>query len=381
MAVGLLALVGGGTKVRAASGPYRRDVNRSYVAQGAVVVAQSNLAGTELAALMGGMASMQRGPLQSRLDTLVLTTSRTAASAAALSPPPPTGGIDQDLTAVLAERARAVVGVRSAVDGLLGMSPLPVPGTTGLAAAGTGTGRSDAEGGTGSGLPRTTPGRAAAQIVAAGTALSEADRTYASVRRTLREAPGNASLPRSAWVTDPQTWAPGPVQALVGALTSSPTLAPVTTVALVPGALRIVPQAVPPANGSSGGVATVPPTRTLGITAVVANQGNVDVGGVVVSAQAVPRGGGAPAGSSARVSLASTSSSTVALPDLKVVPGRTYTLTVSVRPPPAQVGRNGISETFTVLVAPLPPPTPAVVPTTTTVPKRRAKGVRRRPTT
>lgn len=340
--IALFVLIGGAIEVGKVSGPYRRDVNRSYVAQGTVLVGQSNQTGAQLRSLMGRMATLRQIPLrrttlQQQLDALASASSQDATSAAALSPPSPTVS---GFTASLADRAQAVAEVRAAVDGLLGLGQ----GDQAL-------------------LPAD---RAAAEITSAGALLARADQTYAGVRRRFLAAPGAASLPRSVWVTDPQLWASGSVQALVQDLTSSPTLAAVHRVVLLTDAIRIVPAAPPPVRATAGGVSVVPPTKTLQVAAVVANEGNVRETGVVVSAQVVPQGAGAPDSTSEKVSVAPAGSVAVTFPELKVAPGDTYTLTVSVVRPASQVNLAHTSKAFTIRVAPAAPP-----PTTTTAPAHR----------
>jgi hypothetical protein len=325
----LFVLIGGVLEVGRASGPYRTDVNRSYVAQGAILVGQSTQTGAMLRSLMASMTTRTRTSLQQELDTLAAASSHTAAAAAALSPPAPTVG---GFPAALAARAKGVAEVRAAVDGLLGLSR--------------------------AGQALLTPDRAAALITGAGTLLERSDRTYAAVRRQFRAAPGRATLPRSTWVTDPQGWGSGPVRDLVRALASTATLAPVQRIVLRPDAVRITPAASPPVR--PGGSPVVVPTKTLQVSAVVADEGNVGASGVEVSAKVTPQGAGATDSSTAKVSLEPGGSVAVTLPELAVTPGDTYSLTVSVAVPAAQTDRSQTSVTFVVRVA---PPTP-----TTTVP-------------
>ena len=353
VAIALIVLIGGAVEIGTASGPYRRDVNRSYAAQGTVLIDQSNQTGVELRSLVADMPSLQRSALQRQLDGLVSASAQTATSAAALSPPAPSGTLGQGFAGALADRAQAVAKLRAAVDGLLGMSPLPVVGAP-SPPYGSGNGAADAD------QVLLSANQASAEITDAATLIEQADRTYASVRRQFRAAPGNASLPRSVWMTNPQLWAAGPVQTLVDRVSGSSSLAPVHRVVLVEGGVRVTPAAVPPIQATTT-LSVVPPTGTLQVTAVVANQGNVDETGLVVSADVQPQGAGAPADSSETVSLAPTASMAVTLPSLKVAPGDTYSLTVSVTPPAAQSNRNETSQAFTIRVAPPAPP-----PTTTT---------------
>jgi len=312
--IALSVLIGGALDVGRASGTYRRDVNRSYVAQGAILARQSNTTGAQLRALMGDMATSGRTALRQRLDTLELASSQVAASAAALSPPSPTVN---GFAASLDARARAVNEVRSAVEGLLGSS--------------------------------LSVSRATSRIVGAGALLVQADRAYADARRQFQTAPGSAFLPRSVWVSDSRMWEPGPVQTLAQQLTTSPTLAPVSRVVLLPDNVRITPSAVP--RVTPGGPSILPPTRTLQVTAVIADEGNIAVTDVVASAR-VTTPQGAAGRSSALVSLSPGASETVVFPKLDVLPGDTCTLTVSVAPPATQADRSETSASFNLHIAP-----------------------------
>jgi hypothetical protein len=326
----LVVVVGGILEVGRGSAGYRRDVNRSYADAGSVLVDQSNEVGAQLSALMGDMPAAGRTSLTAQLDSLASASARLAASAAALSPPDPTVS---GLATALFERAAALARLRSAVGGLLGLGRTPSVGSA----------------------------AAAAEIVSVGTLLTRADRDYAAVRRRMRAAPGSATLPRSAWVGDAQLWAPGPVESLVAQLAASPSLAPRPEVVLVPSTVRLEPAAVP--RVTPGGPSVVPPTRVLTVSVVVADRGNVAVGGLTVSARTTPQGPGRAASASTRVSLDPSSTVSVDLSGLGVQPGDTYTLTVSVVPPPGQSDLSTTSLAYAVRVAPPTPPT-----TTTTAP-------------
>ncbi len=323
----LALLVGGILDVGRASAPYRRDVNRSYVAQASELALQSNATGAELRTLMASMTTLDRDSVGHQLEALAATSAQVAQESAALTPPDPSvDGFEQ----VMAERAQAVREVQGAVDGVLGLSG----GTIGT-------------------------GVAASRIAGAGSLLRQADREYAQVRRQFLVAPGNARLPRSTWVLDPSGWSAAPVTSLVQALTLTPSLAPVHRMVVVPGTVHIVPAAVPPVH--PGGPSVVLPTTSLQVSAVVANQGNVDERGVRATASVTPQGPGRSDLRSVAVSIGAGGSADVTFPQLAVAPGDTYTLDVSVDPPPGQTVRSEAS--YTVRIA---PPTPATTTTTTT---------------
>jgi hypothetical protein len=364
--VALFLLIGGALEVGHASGPYWSDVDRSYSAQGAVLVDQSNQTGATLDKLVVDMASMTRRPLQEQLDSLVAATAGQAGSAAALSPPSPANGLDQGFAGVMATRALAVDRLRSAVDGLLGMAPLPVRGAV-PSATGTASPAARAGGATVVLLPTAKVTSDLAQV---GALLDRSDQSYATVRRGFLAAPGSAALPRSVWVHDPQLWSPGPVQTLVDNLTGSKSLTPVHRLQLL--TVRLNPSPVPPigtpsassASSAAAGTATagavssvIPPTTRLRVEAIVGNYGNVGEAKVVVTAQTEPQGGGSASSASATIALQPGSTAAVALPALAVDPGATYGLTVTVAAPAAQSNRSGLSGDYTVQVAPASPTT------------------------
>ena len=332
-------LIGGALRVGRASGPYWTDVNRAYAAQGDGLVRQSNQAGAQLQKLMAHMPGLDRATLQQQLDGLVTATGQVAATASALAPPTPTGGLGTQFAGALADRATAVAELRTAVDGLLGMAPLPVVG----AATATTTPSATTTG------PKAllAASQATTDIVGAGALLRSADQGYSAVRHQFRSAPGRPVLPRSTWVTNPGTCTSGSVQALVNQLASSTSLAAVHRVVLLTNGIRLTPPAVPPATPPPpAGTGTVVPTHHLSVTAVVANRGNVDEPGVTVTIAV--QGGAAH---SRTVALGAGQSQAVVLPTLQVVPGHSYVLTVSVTPPAGQAARAHVASTFTVRVA------------------------------
>ncbi len=356
------ALIGGAFFTGRASGPYRRSVNRSFAVQASVVVDASNRTGAQLRSLVNAMPTLSRPRLQTELDDLVVQSANDSAEAAALSPPAAPAGVSGDFATVMADRAAAVRQLRSAVDGLLGMAPLPVAGAPSSASASSGP----------SAILLSTS-QVGSELASAGAELAQADRSYAALRRQLFAAGGSARLPRSVWVTDPTLWAPGPVATLVDEVASSRRLAPHHRVELV--AVRLDPPAVPPLNGSPpapaglpGGVAVsvLPPTGSLTVTAVLWNAGNVAESGLVVSAS-LQELGAAPgaAGTSVRhtLTLAPSRGAAVVLPALPVRPGSSYVLTVAVTPPAAQTDLSGLTQAVAVVVS---PPTPPTTTTTTT---------------
>ena len=343
-------LIGGALRIGGASGPYWGAIDRSYAGQGKVLVDRSNRAAAQLGYVLGKMTGQSRTLVQSELDLLVRTTADTAAAAAALEPPPPWGGLGSGFAGALADRARAVARLRRTVDGLLGMGPAPADTTTSATAG-----------------PVLSSGSAATDLSGVGVLLERADRSYAQVRRAFRHAPGRARLPLSRWVRDPGYWAAGPVATMVDQLLGSAALAPVHRVVLVPDAVSITPAVVPQTPAAPSATSKLPPTRSVTVTAVVANRGNVAEHHLVVTAAVRPLDGGSAAQRTTTVSLAPGRSVAVLLAPLPVAPGHSYDLTVSVAPPTGQAPGPSTTLTFPVQVhsAYSPPPTT----TTTTAPK------------
>ncbi|MGH9089441.1 MAG: hypothetical protein ACRDYZ_15255 [Acidimicrobiales bacterium] len=377
VAVVLVLLIGGLTRVESVSGPYWRNVDRSYAAQGRVLVDRSNRSAVELRQLLAHWAGQTRRVLEVQLDLLVRTTARTARAAAALSPPAPSGDLGTRFATALADRARAVADLRGAVDGLLGMSPLPIAtagGTTPATPAAATTTATAGAATTAGGRVTLSAAQAASAMGDAGEVLERADHSYRQLRRDFARAPGGARIPASRWVTDGAAWARGPVQTVADQLVGAPSLAPLHQVVLVPSAVSVEPAPLPGGGGAPPGGALLPPTHSLGVTAVVADRGNVDERSLHVTATVTPAGGGRGERQSATISLTAGASQAVTLHRLPVDPGRTYQLTVAVAPPAGEAPGLSTSTTYTVAVAPSASPPPTTTTTTTQPTKHRARG-------
>jgi hypothetical protein len=375
VAVVLLLVIGGALHVGRASRPYWRDLDRSYALQATVVIEQSNAQGATLGRLMGSITRLSRPLLQVQLDALVQQSRQSADDAVVMSTPEPAGGVGAALAAVLAERASALADLRQAVDGVLELAPLPVPGTASA---------SDAlvPG------PAWSQGRASSAMARAGSTLAAADRSYAVLRRQLLAAPGHPRLPRSVWVPTPAAWSGPAMAGLVAAITAggSP-LAPVRQLCVL--VVNVTPAPVPPPTASStqpppgrspgGGcpappaspsTATVPPTSSLGVSVVVGNVGTVAQRAVSVDAVLQPVSGQATVSSSRVVSLQPGTSVAVNLPSLGVRAATSYTLRVSLGSAASQSDPSGAAAgPYPITVA---PPTPPPTTTTTAPPPTRS---------
>jgi hypothetical protein len=333
----LLLVIGGLAKIGRASGPYDATIDRSFGLQADVLVAQANQTAKTLNAMLSSLGSTKttRNGLSYTLDSLVLDATREQEQARVIASPAPGDGVGASFTGAFEERASALRTLRAALDGLLGLSSLPVPGAAGAAnATQASTLISSAD--------------AAQRISGAGQSLVTADQAYAAARRSLRAADGHVNLPESVWVKHANAFDPGPLDVLIAQLTSSSSLAPLHALSLPLQDIALDPAILP----TTPPPAVVPPTTTLVISAVVVNGGNVVESGVVVVAEVIPQAAGNEQSAQRKVTLLPGASSAITFPSLSVKPGTTYTLTVSVAPPAGQVDRSQLTQTFTLEVAP-----------------------------
>jgi hypothetical protein len=342
-AVVLALVIGGITQVGRQSGPFYTSVNRSFATQAATIVQQSNATGASLRHLIATMQNEDRRTLQANLDTLTAQADQQAATAGALTSPSSPGDAQGQFAAVLSQRAQAVRGVRSAVDGLLGMRPLPIAG----APTATATAKSTATA-TANLLPTTTVTN---RIAAAGTVLVAADRNYRSLRRALARLDGHARLPSSRWVTDANDWQPGPVATLVQVVQASSSLA--ATHRLVLRVVKVSPPALPPANGvATPNVSVLSPTRTVALQVVISNLGSVDEPHASVQFTLTPPAPGAAVTKTRSAAVAAAESVSFEPISFKVKPGTSYQLTVAIVLPAGQTDTTGATLTETLQIAP-----------------------------
>jgi hypothetical protein len=328
-------LVGGITQISRQSDPFNESVNRSFAVQGEVVVGESNATAASVRRLMGTMQDEDRLSLQAELDSLVTQSAQEAAQASALDA---SGQVQAEFAAVFADRAEAVDQVRTAVDGLLGLHPLPVAGAPG------------------SGTRVVTPAlvsstAATDRIAGAGRLLGRADRAYLAVRRALAGLAGHARLPASTWVTSATTGQLGAVATQVDLVVASSSLA--VTHRLVIRAVSLTPPALPPPNGvATPTVSLLSPTTLVTLSVVLSNLGSVEEPHASVQFTLALQPAGATKSMTRSAPLAASASVTLAPASFAVRPGHNYTLTVSVIVPPGQTDVTGASLTETLEIAP-----------------------------
>jgi hypothetical protein len=413
----LFLVIGGIFAIGHGSGPYHQSVNRSFVEQASVLVDQSNASARSLRATMAQMPNLNRTQLQFQLDALASATQRQAVAMHALAPPSPETNANEALARVFDQRAKAVAQIRSAVFGYLGITSAAVVGND-LNADTTTVGTTPVL------LDQT---QVAQGVTTAGATLQQSDHDYATARRSLRAATGHAQLPVSVWISNPSSWSLGAVQTQVDLVGGSVTLGQLHCLQLT--SVRINPSALPaltpsststttsstttstistttttPATTTVAGAsatssstttttkpkakkakaptapscnvgaslaptststATLPPSNSLAVTAVVTNAGNVIEPNVEVQFSLQAQTTGIMHTVVRRVALVPNQSVTLAPVVLGVKPNQVYVLTVAVTPPPAQTVQSGLSRAYALQVAPATPPT-TLAPTTTT---------------
>jgi hypothetical protein len=363
--VAAVLVVGSLAEISAQSSGFRTSTNIAYGNLASRVVHASNRTGAQLATTMTGAPTLTnraiphtaRAELQQSLDQAVQETSDEASQATRLVPPYPSDGVSTRFTAVMDDRALATLHIRTAIDQLLGMSPLPIAG----APVSTSTA---------AGEPAIQVSQATTVMTAAGRLLEQADAAYRSLITEIRHRHLTMVLPASVWVPAPKARAPlGADQLGQSASTLAGASALGSYPRLIISAVGLSPPAVATGSTSAigdscdaaastvaGAVPTVlPPTRTVTSAVTVTNCGTVSESGVVVTetlAVADPAGSPVPPararGGTAHqtVAVPSGSSQSLSLPPMAVAGGHNYTLTLSLAIPVTQTVADGSSQQF-----------------------------------
>ncbi|MGH9081314.1 MAG: hypothetical protein ACRDYE_14800 [Acidimicrobiales bacterium] len=350
-------------EIRAQSGMFRASTDSGYGAMASKLVAASNQTGGQLASLMAGAPQLSnsalpytaRGVLQQGLDAAVTSTSAEAGQAAALEPPIPTADAGPRFAAVMSDRASAALALRSTVDRLLGMTPLPIAGSPESPAPPA---------------PAVliSPDQASTGMTAAGVLFQQADDQYDALRADLRANRVPIRLPSSVWVPAPVADAPlGPARLGASAVSLRASVALValhqliiTAIGLEPtpvasgGRQTSIPGCTDPQSTSGNASPTVmPPTTSVQATVTVTNCGTVVEPVVRVTetlALADPPGTPPPpvaaAGGSSQVQagLRSGTSAALSMKPLPVVSGHRYTLTLTIAIPASQDNPAGSTQ-------------------------------------
>ena len=369
VAVTVLLVAGSLIAIHTQSQGYRDATTRGYAALADQIGQASSRTGAQLSSLMAGAPSLTdqafpitaRGQLQQGLDAAVLATSEQLTQARTIASPPPSGGLAGGFAQVMELRATGTDQLRTTVDQLLGMVPLPIAGAPASAPTAGPTTLISAD-------------QAAAEMSAEGRLFVAADAGFRGLQARAASQHVPFRVRPSVWVPAPVATAPlGPTSmaATATALASSAALVPFHH--LVVTAVGLQPPAVP--SGGVGTVATscaqpqstapgsaptvVPPTTTLAASVSVTNCGNVaeaDVAVTVTVTTADPAGTAPPppgargGRSQSVVAIAPGGSSAPDLAPLPVASGHLYTLTVSVSLPPGQADPTGSTQRFLVEV-------------------------------
>lgn len=323
--------------VTRASGPHQRTINGSYADLMAGEVERSNAQGKALFRLLKTAPELDRATLQSRLDALTAATEGVATRSASYVRPAPSNDAAQIAARCMQLRAEATAHVAVAVEGILGLAPrdpvgAPRSGPRGPVAI----------------LPISAVGDA---LVAAGREIHRSDVLWPQARAALRSGPGQARLGASAWISDPQLVARGPMLALAESLAGSPSLSPIHIISLA--SISIRPNPLPQSAGAAE--TYLVPTRAIFVSALITNSGNVAEPAVRVTYTLTALDGGrstevvltrpAPLGVTRAVKV-------VRLP---VEPNHRYRLTVTVTPPLGQTEPTTLSKEATLVIAPAAP--------------------------
>jgi hypothetical protein len=381
-------VIGSLVEINVQSSGFRTSTDEGYGALASRVVEASNQTGGQLAGLMESAPqltnrtvqvpnkaippylNMARTELQQGLDQAVSSATGEANQATNLVPPPPSDRVGDQFTQVMSNRAMAVTDIRTAIDRMLGMTPLLIAGAPSSSALS-------------SAAPLTSPDQAGSALTAAGVLLQQADNAYRTVIAEVHRARIPIRLPVSAWVpapVDAAPLAPGRLGATATLLAASGPLAPFHQ--LIFSAVGLSPPAVPsPSSGSSvvgdgclqdathqGPVSAVPgpaptvlpPTLSVTVLATVTNCGTVVESGVAVSetlALADPPGTALPAAnaqggtSKIAVGLRSGSSTALSFNSLAVAGGHLYTLKLAIAIPVGQTLSNGSTQQFLLRIS------------------------------
>lgn len=333
MLVGIF--INGVVSAAGSSTSYRSVVNRSFATQANVIFAAQQPDGAALQRLLLNMANLSRPVLEQKLDALATSTQAASNAAADAISPAPSAGLGDRFADIVASRAAAVKIIRSTVERLLGMTPLPPPG------ANAPTPRPK---------PLLTTRTATNRLIAAGAMLTRSDEAVGPLRADLLRQPGHAYVERSVFLVDRSLASPSSMAALVAGLEESSTLAIVHKLSLT--AINLTPAALPTPGSTS---TNLPPTTRLLVTVVVSNDGTVTENPVVVTCSLTPVQGGVGATVHAQGVARPGSALSLSLPSLHTVPGSTVTLTVSVAAPLGQSATSSLQRTFNVIVAPATP--------------------------
>ena len=221
---------------------------------------QSNATARQFSRLVSDFPGDVRQTLQADLDALAQQAGDESAAATLAAGSPPAASAAGELAGAFRDRALAVEEVRAAIDGYLGMNPLPPAAPSSDAAP---------------------PARTAAlsvtdttdRITAAGALLASSDRLYTQAPRRSPPAPGTPGCRSRGGSSTRLSGSPASWPRRSTSWRRRPPWPRRTTSSC--GRSASTHPCCPPHRGQGRARRSSHPPRRLGVTAVVANQGSV----------------------------------------------------------------------------------------------------------
>lgn len=314
---------------------YRHDVDASFAAEASVLIDASSETGHVLAEVMADPAALGRPLLEARLQLLDQAAAATSEAAAQLVAPPPDADAAVRIVDALRLRADAVAAIRSAMERLLGLTPIDPAGTPGAAPT-----------------PGSAIGIASADAIMAraGAQLVAADRLFYGLPRTFYLAGAGAQLPQSQWTS-------AATGRLLPATLEHEATAAALAASLEPTIdLRIVAVETTPLPLPLGAGYPIPPSRWLDVAISVVNDGSAST--TVAAVVRVTPLGRLGRYDAARATGTVSADDGVALdfPALSIVPGERCTLSIALVRPFRQTSLVGLRWMRTVVVGQNAPP-------------------------
>jgi hypothetical protein len=309
------------------SSDYETLSNQSFALQANSISASQAIQGQQFTSILVNGPGMSRADLGRQLEALVTSTDQSAQQARIAGTSAASNGVAPKYAQVVIDRAQGVAQSAHAIEGLLGLTA--VPGTSSNAAL-------------------LSSAQATNELAQAGALIAQADATMPGLQATMAKAPGHAWLRNPPFVSDAGLLSRTSMSLFVASLSTSPTLTVVHQLSLA--SLSILPTPLP--VGNSNATITLSPTSTIQVTLVVKNQGNVGENPVTASASVTPVQGGFAQNVHGTARVAAGGAVSMVLPALQVTPGTTVSLSVQVAPAPGQTDRAGLSQSYTVVIAP-----------------------------
>lgn len=286
--------------------PYESSVDESFAASVAPIADESNDTGNELSSMLGGADTrLSFASLVATLDSMVGDANEAVGQFETLSTPSDLTDAAASCLDALRSRAQVLGGFRSSVATLVSRSATDPGGRSGLA-------------------------RAETSIEHLGLSLAGADESWSDCRRAMFDAPGKGrnSIPSSVWVGAQAVWDGASVVDFIDDLTLSAPLVPSPPLAIAAVSVS------PPAVVTLRGVDELPLTTSLYLHVVVADRNDLEEEDVVATVSVEPLGTqGEPDSASSEASIGPGQSLSFHPPALKVTPGASYKLEVTVTGP------------------------------------------------